>query len=147
MTITFFVEGKPMQQGSVKPFLCGKKINVTHSNAENLKPWRLAVGYCAREAGVKVADGEVAIDVDFIFLRPASHYRTGKHSKLLKPSAPAFFKIQTPDLDKLARGILDALTMIAYFDDRQVCELRVRKYWSRNKQGAMITIREPFARE
>jgi Holliday junction resolvase RusA-like endonuclease len=49
----------------------------------------------------------------FIFLKP-------KTVKRDFPSVP-------PDLDKLVRGVLDALTAIAYVDDGQVVEIYAKK--------------------
>ena len=38
--------------------------------------------------------------------------------------------IQSPDLDKLVRSVLDALTGYAYIDDRQVGSLVASKEWT-----------------
>jgi len=35
-----------------------------------------------------------------------------------------------PDLDKLVRAVGDALSGIAYRDDRQICDIRASKRWS-----------------
>jgi crossover junction endodeoxyribonuclease RusA len=62
----------------------------------------------------------VTVRLEFYFTRPKSHYRTGRHSHLLKPSAPEHPITKGQDVDKLARAVLDALTTIVYHDDRQV---------------------------
>jgi Holliday junction resolvase RusA-like endonuclease len=42
------------------------------------------------------------------------------------------------DADNLAKSILDALNGIAYYDDSQVCELLVRKYYSDNPRVEIL---------
>lgn len=41
---------------------------------------------------------------------------------------------KTPDVDNIAKIILDALNKIAYDDDRQVVELTVIKRWTEDKE-------------
>jgi Holliday junction resolvase RusA-like endonuclease len=57
----------------------------------------------------------VGVSFDFRFPRPRSHY--GKRGLL--PSAPRHM-VTKPDLDKLIRAALDALTGIIWRDDAQV---------------------------
>lgn len=47
-----------------------------------------------------------------------------------------------PDVDNMAKGILDILTELRFFlDDNQVCELGLKKYWSSKKDaGTFINI-------
>jgi Holliday junction resolvase RusA-like endonuclease len=68
--------------------------------------------------------GPITIDVEFRFQRPKAHFnKTG-----LKPSAPKPMT-QSPDLDKLVRSVLDALTFYAYVDDKQVTRVNATKTW------------------
>ena len=113
----------------------------THSS--KLKEWRTTVGwYAQRELkGRKFAAGVRATMV-FMFERPKSHYRIGKFSHLLKDSAPDDHT-QYPDIDKLERAILDALTGVAYSDDAQVCAVGKSKRWvpRGHLPGLEITLR------
>ena len=49
-----------------------------------------------------------------------------------------------PDLDKLTRAVLDALTGVLYLDDKQVIELHARKQYALYPAGpgARITVTE-----
>jgi Holliday junction resolvase RusA-like endonuclease len=64
------------------------------------------------------------VRVAFRLPRPKGHY--GRRG--LRPSAPAYPNVM-PDLDKLARAILDALTGIVWRDDAQVVRLDVEKIY------------------
>ena len=69
--------------------------------------------------------------LDFEFARPKSHLR--KKGGLTK-RAPKHH-CQTPDADNLAKMIMDSLNGHVYVDDKQVCELNVRKRWTMQPQG------------
>ena len=74
--------------------------------------------------------------------RPKSHY--GKRGLL--PSSPDY-PAGMPDIDKLARAALDAMTGVVWSDDAQVSDLRVRKdYCELGQQpGCSVTVTERVA--
>jgi crossover junction endodeoxyribonuclease RusA len=76
-----------------------------------------------------VHDGPVEISMTFFLDRPKNQYRTGKHAAELRPDAQ-MFPASMPDVDKLARLILDALTGIAWKDDGQVVILTAIKRYA-----------------
>lgn len=129
------VIGTPAPQGS-KSYKgrgrSGRPILVESSAA--VKPWRATVAWqvahTMRQAGWRRADGPVAVEVEFYLHRP--------------PSAP---KSRTrpdvkPDLDKLLRSTLDALTESgAIADDARVVEVVASKHYAGDWTGARITIR------
>lgn len=115
-----FVPGRPAPQGS-KRFLGrsgGKGITVESSKA--VAPWRADVRDAAlAKLGNEVspADGALSVHLEFVMPRPTS---TPKRS-----TPPA---IKRPDLDKLARAVLDALGSAGVWrDDSQVVELAAQK--------------------
>jgi crossover junction endodeoxyribonuclease RusA len=125
--LTFDVLGNPAPQGSKRAIVnryTGKAAMVEDSS--RTKPWRADV----REAALHAWDiGEpfaeaIRIDLTFRFLRPMGHYG----ARGLRGSAPAA-KVTKPDVDKLARAVLDAIKGVVYRDDAQVVELHVRKRW------------------
>jgi len=76
----------------------------------------------------------------FWFPRPASHYGIKAGISYLKPTAPIEpISSRVGDLDKLCRAILDALTGVAYLDDRQVVELDARKAYLMGRDAAPYT--------
>lgn len=136
--LEFFVPGTPVQQGSKRYIGNGRMIE----DAKNLKPWRTDV----REKAEKLVDqsdnplwdAPLSIRITFGFVRPKSHFGTGKNADRLKPSAPVYM-VKKPDVDKLTRAILDALTGVVFKDDQQVVDLLGSKaYWDR--PGVQITV-------
>lgn len=122
MDFSFIVYGMPQPQGSTRAFIPrGWTRPVITSDNSKLKPWRqelaqtvmVAMGECGAQ---KVDRGvPVSIALTFYFEKPKSQRKSALH------------KTTKPDLDKLLRAVLDALTGIAYQDDAQVCECRVAK--------------------
>jgi Holliday junction resolvase RusA-like endonuclease len=114
----FEVKGTPVPQGSPQVFRNKNtdKVYVTHQKGTALREWRDAIAEQAQRHMVEPTMGAVTLRFDFTFPRPAGHY--GKKGNLL-PSAPAE-KTTKPDIDKLIRAAMDALTGVVYRDDAQV---------------------------
>lgn len=94
----------------------GMKFPVVTSDNTKLKPWRQQVSGVALSIGATPIDGPVSVTVDFFFQRPRS-------------AAKRIGMTVKPDIDKLARAILDSLTGILFHDDAQVISLQVRKFY------------------
>lgn len=127
------VVGKPMPKGSVhcvgprtaKCKGCGHEQVVIHnvqpddSSGEG-KEWRkrlVAAGQSLRRSIGYTFEGPVSVDATFVIERP----KTIQHR---------VFPHKYPDLDKLVRMLLDALTTAGvWLDDSLVCELNVRKQY------------------
>ena len=93
-------------------------------SSKAVKPWREAVKWAALEAKtpgvVTFPAGAVRTGITFWMPRPRSHYRTGKHSHLLRDDAPIYVS-KRPDIEKLIRSTFDAITDAAVWtDDAQV---------------------------
>lgn len=115
------VQGLPVAQGSLS---VGKHGGMFHTNEAKLKPWRKAIAEeiedACRAAGYRVpvrcAD-PVRVVATFTLARPASYPKTRR-----------VLPFRKPDLDRLCRSLLDALTLSGVVvDDAQVVELRARK--------------------
>jgi len=135
--IVIGVRGIPIPQGSMKAFVVGHRAIVTADNART-KPWKAAVTDMAGRVMARLdatpLDGPVDVDVVFRMPRPKGHF--GRRGLL--PSAPAT-PATKPDIDKLARAVLDALTGIVFRDDSQVVALRLAKVYA-DDPGATITV-------
>ena len=123
MQVSFTVLGHPQPQGSARAFVPkGWTRAVVTSDNSKLKPWRQDVSAHAMEARAKAGYEEptlqaVSVVVTFFFDRPKSASKKVVH------------KTTKPDVDKLARGILDSLTGIVFKDDSQVIEISCRKHF------------------
>lgn len=129
--IEFRVDGQPKPQGSKKGFVTKTgKVALVETAGKPLKDWRTTLTLSARQAATdahwKPLEGPIGVTVTFHMPKPA------------KPRwwAPAV----RPDLDKLTRAVLDAITTAGniWTDDSQVTELTARKEYG--TPGATIRI-------
>jgi Endodeoxyribonuclease RusA len=135
--IRFVVFGRPQGKGSKrvlpirgKDALGSGRVVLVDSN-KNARPWANQVGDKARQAAIEngwgpLRRGPVWVELRFYFKRPRGHYGTGRNAGTVKPSAPKHVATM-PDLDKLARCTLDALTGVLIADDAQIVALGADK--------------------
>jgi crossover junction endodeoxyribonuclease RusA len=129
---TFFVEGHPRPQGSKDHVGGGRLVE----SSKGLAAWRWAVGLAANRVrkGGALHQGPLCVSVLFVLPRPKGVPESAGNAPAIKP----------PDIDKLIRGVLDALTGTLMVDDAQVTEVRARKRWACHQEptGAEITVSE-----
>jgi Holliday junction resolvase RusA-like endonuclease len=122
-TIRLVVFGAAMPQGSKSGFIRGGKVVMVEggpgANREAFKDWRSAVAAAGRDW--QAEHGSVLLD-EPLGLTAVFH--------LPKPSSAPKWKLWArgrPDVDKLARTVLDALTGVLWVDDSRVVSLHVQK--------------------
>lgn len=115
--LTATVRGLPIQQGSITNL--GKGRPAVHSNAKTLKPWRIQVQGELEECASKMDSaqfpliGPICVQLVFTMPKPKS-----------APKRRRTWPTTRPDIDKLARAVLDASTFAGMFgDDAQVVRL------------------------
>lgn len=151
MTVhSFFVPGRPIPKGSTKAFAIKRgghytgKTATVQNNHNSLYAWQARIAEAARAAGVELVPRPWGCTSTFMFRRPKSHYRTGKHANELKGSAPSFpTRRNCGDRDKLERAVLDGLQGVAWVDDAHVVDGDgVRKRWAADgdPEGVLICI-------
>ena len=137
------VRGQPAPQGSKRPVRLGNgKIGMAEAS-KAVGPWREAVRAETQRTmnGAAPLGSPVQVTLTFGVLRAKSHFRTGRYAGQLKPGAAAWPASQ-PDLDKLARAVLDGLTAGgAWKDDAQVVTLIARKVYAAHA-GCVIIVDE-----
>jgi crossover junction endodeoxyribonuclease RusA len=117
-------------------------------SSTRVRPWREAVKAAAMDAMDRddeftpIEHSGVTVQVQFLFRRPQTHYRTGKQWKDLRPRFLHAPMTRKPDIDKVCRSTFDALTDAGVWaDDAQVTVLTATKVWGdRITEGAWITI-------
>lgn len=157
------VKGRPVPQGDLTAFALtradgspvrgkgGRQIvNQTHSNAKSLKPWRNEIAGMAIDAGwpalgLGALDEALIVRLTFVFHRPNDHYGTGRNAGVLKDGAPLYPEKTGGDLDKLTRGVLDALTGIVWKDDKRIVTLAPARRFGPVEQ-VEIAVRRPRVR-
>lgn len=81
--------------------------------------------------------GPLFVELTFILPRPGAHFR-GK-AKALRDDAPTYHAGK-PDIDNLAKAVLDALTTLRLWgDDTQVADLRITKAYG-TRAGCEISV-------
>lgn len=143
--IVFDVRGEPAPKGSSRAMIVGgRAVNVpsgSNVNRQKLRSWAGEVSVAA-QAAVGAADpllGPLMVAALFRYSRPRGHFGSGKNANRVKDSAP-LWHIVKPDVDKIARSTLDALTGIVFRDDSQVAVLLVAKYYTEGPPGARVRI-------
>ena len=139
---SFRVFGDPVPQGSMKAFVVKGRPILT-STSKNLKEWRNLVAYQANSyitenslVGFYANAEPVKVVAKFYFARPKSHFKASGELRLRAPR----FKRTRPDIDKLARAVLDALTGVFFEDDSQVVFLQVEKEYAELGEGPGVEI-------
>ena len=161
MEISFAIDSVPEPQGSVKAFIMegrvdprnpctedGKPIWVTKprsiltSDNPDLKAFRRHISSEAHNALVRakvpkpMAGKHVPVEVGirFTFVKPPS------------VSAKRTQMVVRPDVDKLARATMDAMTGVLFEDDAQVVEISARKqYGPRERVEVRVRVLDPVA--
>jgi crossover junction endodeoxyribonuclease RusA len=136
--VEYFVEGVPVAQPRVKARAIGKQARVyTPDTADK---WKAAVKASTR-IKLKVRQGRYSLFLNFCLPRPKAHYRTGKNSHLLRDAAPEHHA-QKPDVDNLAKAVIDAMVDSGRVDDDcYLTSLTVTKEWSDAVPGVFIRFR------
>jgi len=133
--LDFTVFGTPAPQGSKRHVGGGRMIE----SSKKVAPWREAVvSEIIRQGHADLRiDAPVFVDVTFFLTRPAGHLT----ARGIKASAP-LWPAKVPDLDKLIRSTLDALTQSGVItDDSRVVKVHARKlYADERSPGAQICI-------
>lgn len=130
--LAFTVPGQGVPQGSKNAYRRGDRIVLVESSSR-LPAWRSQVVEQASRAiehsvGEFPIDGPVQVWVTFSL----------KHPKRNGTPWPT----KRPDVDKLARAVLDALTIAGVFgDDSQVVHLTARKVWALGDPQTDVEVR------
>lgn len=137
--IAFFVQGEPKGQPRPRAFSRGGRASVY--NPSTAEGWKSQIAIAAKPFIPDVPiEGPICVDLIFYFPRPRSHYRTGKHSGLLREDSPVYHTIK-PDRDNSDKAVLDALSVLRFWnDDAQVCDGRIKKRYASSQPGPGCSI-------
>lgn len=153
--IEFTILGRGQQRGSKQASLIpkrgggfvtdktGRPIIAVRDMNKKSKSWMQEVRAVAFAAfGPNPLINEpVVLTARFYFMRPSSHFGSGKNADKLKPSAPAVHA-QSPDLAKLLRSLEDALTGVIWKDDKLVFQYGpgTGRFWSVSQERTEVMI-------
>lgn len=125
--MNFTVGGQPVPQPRPRIVRRGKKTWAMTPGDHPIHAYRQAVATAAQIACPYPTDDPVSVIVQFTFERPPSHMNKSG----VKKTAPLYPRC---DCDNLAKGCLDAMTGIVWYDDDQVAELHVYKRYGTSGQ-------------
>lgn len=121
--IKFTVPGEPKGKGRPRFSTQGKFIRTyTDETTVNYENW---VKICFQEAGQGKLEGELKAEIDCYFSIPNSFNKNKKFNAvngLLRPT-------KKPDVDNIAKIVLDSLNGLAYEDDKNIVSCSINKWY------------------
>lgn len=138
----FRVEGEAVPQGSMVAFISKTtgRAMMKPSNEKALKTWRRHVEQTASAARPpwlrKPADGSIYVALLFVRERGEDYLVDGT---TLKKGARRF-PDTAPDIDKLTRAMLDALTQVAFTNDARVVTCLATKRYAEVGERAHVDV-------
>lgn len=125
--VDVFAAGTPLVQGNHRVSAHGR---VYEQRSAALRAWRDTIMWACRLGGQRVlqpAEGPVSVEIRFVMPELKRPVRALPHI--------------APDVDKLARAVLDSITQARVIgDDGQVCRLEATKVYG-TPPGARIIVR------
>jgi Holliday junction resolvase RusA-like endonuclease len=117
--VSFTVAGQPVPQPRPRVSTAGGFARAYVPGKHPVHAYREAIAAAARAAGLTTTGEVLNVVIDAVFERPKSHMRKAG----VKPDAP---KLPRPDVDNIAKAVLDALQDVMG-DDSLVGRLVVEK--------------------
>lgn len=96
----------------------------------DIKSYKQRVSYAARKEFKEPIERDTPLEISMRFYMPIPKYLSKVKKNRLAFDKEIRYVTKKPDLDNLAKAILDGLNGIAYFDDGQVVKLNVEKVYS-----------------
>lgn len=140
--LSFRADGEPKGQPRPRAFarvIAGKAVARVY-DAGSAEGWKSLVAIAAREhIPPEPIRRPLWVKLDFDMPRPKSHFRTGRNAGCLKEGATCWHEGK-PDVDNLAKAVLDALTTLGLWaDDCLIAELVVTKRYG-PRPGVLVTV-------
>lgn len=146
MAINFTVTVIGQPKGQPRARAVGRGGHASVYDPDTAEGWKSLIAVAVRDY-LPAEPSREAFEVDmyFFFVRPKSHYGTGRNAGKLKASASRVH-CQTPDVDNLAKAVLDVLTQLGLWrDDCQVGSMMVSRHWGERSEMALMVceVKEP----
>jgi crossover junction endodeoxyribonuclease RusA len=138
MKIDFYVNGLPAPQGSKRHVGNGVMVE----SSKSLPAWRECVSYAARKAAGEsiFTSAPVSVVLFFYFPMLKGHYHKDGR---VRDTAP-HWKSTKPDIDKLMRAVLDAMSGVVFRDDSQVARAVLTKTYS-GQPGVFVEVTDDMS--
>lgn len=117
------IDGEPVGKG--RPRFCRRGNYVQTYTPAETQAYESRIKTAYLLAG-QMMQGPVKISITAYYKIPKSASKAKRHTMLNGEILPQ----KKPDVDNVAKIVLDALNQVAYQDDKQVAELHVYRYYS-----------------
>lgn len=139
-TITLVIYGEPVPQSRPKIARIGNRVIAydppkSKKYKDLVKLW--ATCQLKKVDGFKMFTGAVCVDITFFLpIRPSwpKQKRLNAEYGVMRP-------IKKPDIDNLYKGLIDALTGIAWKDDSIITDVSMKKRYTADTSRTEITIK------
>lgn len=115
------IQGKV--QAKQRPRFNGK-FTYTPAQTKNYENW-VKLSFINQYPNFKPLENELAVNIKAYFEIPKSVSKKKREQMLSGNIRPTI----KPDLDNIAKSVLDALNGLAYLDDKQIVFLKVEKFY------------------
>ena len=124
------IQGKVQAKQRVR---LGRYSRYTPEQTKNYENW-VKLSFINQYPSFKPLENELAVSIKAYFEIPKSASKK-KREQMLKGNIRPTIK---PDLDNIAKSVLDALNGLAYLDDKQIVFLEVEKFYDENPRVELM---------
>ena len=130
--VQIVIDGEPKGKG--RPRMSTKTGRAyTPKDTASYENW-VKLCYQEQARGIYLEDKPLRARMDCYYMIPKSDSKKKQREKLEGKIRPT----KKPDLDNIAKIILDSLNSIAYKDDSQVVELEINKYYAESARVEIL---------
>ena len=124
--ITFLVEGKPQGKARARTFYDKRVGKMRSITPEPTKSYEDLIRWSYKAAGGQyLGEKLISVDIQAFYPIPQSFSKKKRAEAVTERIRPT----TKPDCDNCAKVVLDALNGVAFYDDSQVVDLMVRKFY------------------
>lgn len=141
-TVTVLVAGQPIPQPRPRCTCVDGRPRIYHDH-KKVKEWRRKIHAAILNTEWRRISGPIEISMDFNIKRPRSHFRTGKHSHLVRTAAPKHHTDGGYDLDNLVKPVWDEMKRAEMIkDDSQAIKVTATKRWVSQSPSCVFSVIE-----
>lgn len=138
MEVKFTIPGQPIGKGRPKfSTVCGHVNAYTPKKTANYETL-VKYAYQSQCGGISFGQ-KVPLDARIVAYFKIPSSTSKRKAKLMREHI--LRPVTKPDNDNVAKVVLDAINGIAYYDDAQIVDMQVRKFYDENPR-VVVTIRD-----
>lgn len=134
--VKFKVIGEPVGKARHRYVMRGKHVQTYTPEKTILYEELVKTSYLEQVKDKRMLEGSLNAKITAFFKIPKSTPKY-KAEKMIKGE---IIPTKKPDLDNIAKAVLDALNGVAYHDDKQIGTLFVEKYYSTEPRVEVILV-------